>query len=163
MSIIKPNNNTLSAITALPAAISTGKVLQVVSTSNATDVAFTSTTYGDVITLNITPTKTTSDILVQAQLQYQGNTSSGQDQGTGFKILRDSTELLTSGGYQSYLYDFGDSIDNRTNFSVSYLDTAHNTTSQVTYKIQGNNNTGGSTLTFNNDGKSMLWLMEIDQ
>ena len=33
MAIIKPNNNTISAITALPAAISTGKVLQVVSTS----------------------------------------------------------------------------------------------------------------------------------
>ncbi len=31
MAIIKPNNNTISAITALPAAISTGKVLQVVT------------------------------------------------------------------------------------------------------------------------------------
>ena len=30
MAIIKPNNNTISAITALPAAITTGKVLQVV-------------------------------------------------------------------------------------------------------------------------------------
>jgi hypothetical protein len=163
MSIIKPNNNTLSAITTLPAAISTGKVLQVVSTQDGTNVAFTSTTYADVITLAITPTKSTSDILIQANLQYQGNTSSGQDQGTGFKIYRDSTELLTSGGYQSYLYDSGDSIDNRTNFSVAHLDNAHNTTSQVTYKIQGNNNTGGGTLTFNDTGRSTLWLMEIDQ
>ena len=32
MAIIKPNNNTLSAITALPAAITTGKVLQIQST-----------------------------------------------------------------------------------------------------------------------------------
>ena len=32
MAIIKPNNNTISAITALPAAIPTGRVLQVVST-----------------------------------------------------------------------------------------------------------------------------------
>ena len=31
MAIIKPNNNTISAITALPAAITTGKVLQVVT------------------------------------------------------------------------------------------------------------------------------------
>ena len=162
MAIIKPNNNTISAITALPTGLG-GKVLQVVSTQNGTNVAFTSTTYADVITLAITPTKSTSDILIQANLQYQGNTSSGQDQGTGFKIYRDSTELLTSGGYQSYLYDYGDSIDNRTNFSVSYLDTAHNTTSQVTYKIQGNNNTGGGTLTFNDTGRSTLWLMEIDQ
>ena len=34
MAIIKPNNNTISAITALPAAITTGKVLQVVSHEN---------------------------------------------------------------------------------------------------------------------------------
>ena len=33
MAIIKPNNNTISAITALPAAIPTGKVLQVVNSS----------------------------------------------------------------------------------------------------------------------------------
>ena len=35
MSIIKPNNNTISAITALPAAITTGKILQIVSSENA--------------------------------------------------------------------------------------------------------------------------------
>jgi len=31
MAIIKPNNNTISAITALPAAIPTGKINQVVT------------------------------------------------------------------------------------------------------------------------------------
>ena len=36
MSIIKPNNNTISAITALPAAITTGKVLQVVTATDST-------------------------------------------------------------------------------------------------------------------------------
>lgn len=163
MALTRLSNQSLTSLTALPAAISTGKVLQVVSTQDGTNVAFTSTTYGDVITLAITPTKSTSDILIQANLQYQGNTGTGQDQGTGFKIYRDSTELLTSGGYQSYLYDYGDNIDNRTNFSVAHLDNSHNTTSQVTYKIQGNNNTGGGTLTFNDTGRSTLWLMEIDQ
>ena len=34
MAIIKPNNNTISAITALPAAIPTGKILQVVTSEN---------------------------------------------------------------------------------------------------------------------------------
>tara|TARA_Y100000004_G_scaffold3650_1_gene4321 strand:- start:155 stop:646 length:492 start_codon:yes stop_codon:yes gene_type:complete len=163
MAIIKPNNNTLSAITALPAAISTGKVLQIVSTSDDTNVTFTNATYGDVITLNITPTKTTSDILVQANMQLKANSTTGQDQGTGFKILRDSTEILTSGGYQQYIYSNGANIDTRMNFSVAYLDTAHSTTSQITYKIQGNNNTGGGSLTFNDAGKSTIWLMEIDQ
>ena len=39
MAIIKPNNNTISAITALPAAIPTGKVLQVVQTVK-TDILY---------------------------------------------------------------------------------------------------------------------------
>ena len=47
MAIIKPNNNTISAITALPAAITTGKVLQVVETTVSGQVSFNSTTYTD--------------------------------------------------------------------------------------------------------------------
>ena len=140
-----------------------GLVKQVVYASNATNVTFTNATYGDVITVNITPTKSTSDILIQANLTLTANSTTGQDQGTAFKILRDSTEILTSGGYQQYIYSNGANIDTRMNFSVAYLDTAHSTTSQITYKIQGNNNTGGGSLTFNGDGKSTIWVMELDQ
>ena len=61
MAIIKPNNNTISAITALPASITTGKVLQVVrtyepnqsSSVNTTSTSFTATG----IQASITPTK----------------------------------------------------------------------------------------------------------
>ena len=45
MAIIKPNNNTISAITALPAAITTGKVLQVVQTTDSTQRETTSSSY----------------------------------------------------------------------------------------------------------------------
>ena len=48
MAIIKPNNNTLSAITALPAAITTGKVLQVVQATDTTELSTTSTSLVDV-------------------------------------------------------------------------------------------------------------------
>ena len=47
MAIIKPNNNTISAITALPAAIPTGKVLQVVSSENTYNPSYTSTSAAD--------------------------------------------------------------------------------------------------------------------
>ena len=43
MAIIKPNNNTISAITALPAAISTGKILQAATQVNSVAQATTST------------------------------------------------------------------------------------------------------------------------
>ena len=45
MAIIKPNNNTISAITALPAAIPTGKVLQVQHQEITTLVETTSTSF----------------------------------------------------------------------------------------------------------------------
>ena len=42
MAIIKANNNTISAITALPAAISTGKIKQFVVTDSSTTGSTTS-------------------------------------------------------------------------------------------------------------------------
>jgi hypothetical protein len=45
MALTKINNNTLSAVTTLPAAIATGKVLQVVSTTKTDTFTTTSTTF----------------------------------------------------------------------------------------------------------------------
>ena len=65
MAIIKPNNNTISAITALPAAITTGKVLQVVQSTTTTSVTH-STTFADTgLSATITPSSTSSKILIQ--------------------------------------------------------------------------------------------------
>ena len=57
MAIITLNNNSLSSVTALPAAISTGKVLQVVNASTTTQSASSSSTFADVtnLTAAITP------------------------------------------------------------------------------------------------------------
>ena len=145
------------------AAVGAGIVTQVVYASNDTNVTFTNSTFGDVITLNITPTKTSSDILIQANLTQNANSTTSQDQGSAIKILRDTTEIFTTGAYQTYIYSNGANIDSRQNASVAYLDTAHNTTSQITYKIQANNQTGGGSVTFNGTGKSTLWVMELDQ
>ncbi len=74
MAIIKPNNNTISAITALPNGIVSasalasgvgGKVLQVVSASKNDDFSTTSTSYVDVtgLTVDITPASTSNIVL----------------------------------------------------------------------------------------------------
>ena len=58
MAIIKPNNNTISAITALPAAISTGKILQTVTAVDTAHRQTTSTSFvtaSSSATVNITP------------------------------------------------------------------------------------------------------------
>ena len=62
MAIIKPNNNTISAITALPAAITTGKVLQFVNQEEQTSFVTNSSSAVDSgINVSITPTATNSN------------------------------------------------------------------------------------------------------
>ena len=78
MSIIKPNNNTISAITALPAAISTGKVLQVVNNWNDSANS-SSTSYADVFgsDLSITLASTSNKVLVIANAAMGTASNSG--------------------------------------------------------------------------------------
>ena len=78
MAIIKPNNNTISAITALPAAITTGRVLQVVQGNTATQVAH-STSYADTgLTASITPSSSSNKVLIMIQQHcFTGGDSGG--------------------------------------------------------------------------------------
>jgi hypothetical protein len=156
MAIIKPNNNTLSSITALPAAISTGKVLQVVSTSAANDLGTTSTSYVDIhLSLNITPSATSSKIF----LVYTGN---NETNGTGgnklsLQMLRDSTQIADATGVGA----LGSNYGNVTSNALSVLDTP-NTTSQITYKMQGKSD-DGTIMVFNvNNDLGTITAYEIE-
>jgi hypothetical protein len=96
MSIIKPNNNTISAITALPAAITTGKVLQVLTATDTTDRSTTSTSFvtgSNTLSVAITPASTSSKFFVQV------NSAGYNDSDTytsHYTIYRDSTDLGNS-------------------------------------------------------------------
>ena len=155
MAIIKPNNNTISAITALPAAISTGKVLQVVSASAADDLVTTSTSFVDInLSLNITPSATSSKIFVT----YTGN---NETNGTGgnrlsIQMLRDSTQIADATGIGSLGSENGIVISN----ALSVLDSP-STTSQITYKMQGKSD-DGTVMVFNINGdKTTITAFEI--
>ena len=134
MSIIKPNNNTISAITALPAAISTGKVLQAVTAVDTAHRQTTSTSFvtaSSSATVNITPSATSSKIFIVCTGSLSCN--DGND-GWLSTIYRDSTNLgnATSGlatgtsvqGVQASYYPM----------TMSILDSP-STTSQVTYQL----------------------------
>ena len=129
-------NASLGAVTALPAAIPTGKVLQVVSTSAANDLGTTSTSYVDIhLSLNITPSATSSKIF----LVYTGN---NETNGTGgnklsLQMLRDSTQIADATGVGA----LGSNYGNVTSNALSVLDTP-STTSQITYKMQGKSDDG---------------------
>ncbi len=80
MAIIKPNNNTISAITALPAAISTGKVLQVLQNTTSTEVTTSSTSFvAGGLSQAITPSSSSNKILIMCSTSaiHTATTSAG--------------------------------------------------------------------------------------
>ena len=62
MAIIKPNNNTISAITALPASIPTGKVMQVQRSSITSTASSSTTSIVSFMNLSITPSSTSNKV-----------------------------------------------------------------------------------------------------
>jgi hypothetical protein len=180
MAIIKPNNNTISAITALPAGVG-GKVLQVVQVAK-TD------TYGETISGNtlsttivtglqpsITPASTSNKILVMVTLSV-GYASNSTGDSLGFVIKRDSTAIgkgdssgsrtsLTTASNFSSTFQLED-------LSMTFLDSP-SSTSSLTYGISLFNGSGSSrTCLLNRDdrnddaayaarGMSSITLMEI--
>jgi hypothetical protein len=160
MAIIKPNNNTISAITALPAAITTGKVLQVQTASTQTQVNDTSGSHVDTgLTCNITPSSASNKVLI---IINQVFAKSNADNFIDAKVLRDSTDISSVGG-RSIAYT-GNSDFNYPGVSFSYTkQDSPNTTSQVTYKVTFKRaGSGGGTVRANVDsGASTIALLEI--
>ena len=151
MAIIKPNNNTISAITALPASITTGKVLQVVQTVKTTTFTVSGTSdFTDVtgMSVNITPSSTSSKILVD----YTTFIGCSNDSRVHIALVRGSTYLFvgTSAGSRTassgFFYTQTDVAGQIRNVSGTFLD-APSSTSQQTYKIRIY--TSGGTASFN--------------
>ena len=106
-----------------------GKIGQVVQTVSSSKIASTSTSFTDVLTVAITPTATSSKILIQFVGSF-GN--GGEDIDAFYQILRDSTALQV-------LYHIGDADIQQTRSNNSYSCTlldSPSSTSEVTYKMQ---------------------------
>ena len=137
MAIIKPNNNTISAITALPTAISTGKVLQVVSGRVAgTNMINTSGYVG--AGLSITPSSSSSKIQIIMGGRTERYSGSNTDY-NAIKLVRDTTDLYTF--TDAHLHAVVNGV--RQMFNVNYLDTP-NTTSSTQYRIYSTETGSGS-------------------
>ena len=77
MALTKINNNTLSAVTTLPAAIATGDVLQVVSTTktDTQTISTASATQISGLTASLTCASTSNKVLITGQLSVGGTTN----------------------------------------------------------------------------------------
>jgi len=158
MAIIKPNNNTISAITALPASITTGKVLQVVYGSTTTEKVVSSATFVDTgLSASITPSATSSKVLVICEISSIGKANSNTR--VVLKLLKGSSDLIT---FAQEVGETGNSDTQKTgNSGCTYLDSP-STTSAVTYKVQMNSGAGTNYgQTGGSGGVSTMTLMEI--
>jgi len=131
-----------------------GKIGQVVQAVKTDTFTCTASSFTDVtgITVNITPSATSSKVLVMASLVG----GAADETHVHFKLVRDSTDIL-----------LGDAASNRIrattstgpirntsqseNFSIQYLDSP-SSTSAVTYKIQMQNQSGSLTSYINRSG-----------
>ena len=145
-----------------------GKLLQSVLVTTSTNQAISSATYADLtgMTANITPTKTSSTLLVQAYMNIALTVGAGADEGFYSQILRDSTVInnsATSSGYGSLYYYTGDASNLHLVDVNIASDSSHNTTSQVTIKVQGKVPESADSIQFNFNSlkKSYLLIQEI--
>ncbi len=157
MAIIKPNNNTISAITALPAAISTGKVLQSLQINDLTARSTSSSSYvtaSNTLGLTITPSATSSKVLILVS-STGGNSTSGNS--GHVTVYRNSTNLGTSHGMAQF---YGGSSDIRSPIGISFLDSP-NTTSATTYQVYIKTNGSGNMDLNWNSANGNMQLFEI--
>jgi hypothetical protein len=144
------------------AALPTGTVLQVVSVANTTSVTLSSSTFiATGLSASITPTSTTSKILVliNAAVGFPSNTV---NPGVGLRIYRGAT-MLTGGENYQFFWGLGAGVSHppRVLASLHYLDSP-STTSLVTYNLYASNYQSNGTLNFNESSSlTSITLMEI--
>jgi len=140
MAIITLNNNSLSAITGLPAGVG-GKVLQVVQTVKTDTFSSSSTSYTDItgMSVTITPSSASNKILILCHLGILGTTGGGTS--ASVQLLRGATVIgngtpASSRPGSIYRTAGGVNGDHNNGGSFQFLDSP-STTSATTYKLQG--------------------------
>ena len=151
-------NASLGAVTSLPAGVG-GKVLQIVNAHTGTQATSNSATYTDTgLTATITPSSTSSKILV---LIDQSVSKAGSTY-ANIRVYRDSTEIggVVAGRSIGYTASSANNYVGM-GFTNSFLDTP-SSTSALVYKTQFNNNNADGTIRVQVDsGQSYMTLMEI--
>jgi hypothetical protein len=118
-----------------------GKVLQVVQATINSTVTVSGTTYGDVISVTITPSSATSKVLFMVTNPQRtiNATGSGDNAFGYYKFLRGATVLQTEMLSTGHLMSTGNYATWST-FAFNYLDSPA-TTSATTYKLQARGQT----------------------
>jgi len=135
MAIITLNNNSLSGVTALPAGVG-GKVLQVVTATDATQRSTTSGTFvtaSNTLSVSITPSSASNKIFIAVSSHAQGG---GGNWSFYYTIYRNATDLDSGGNGMQRIY-----TSLYVPMAMSILDSP-NTTSATTYQVYMRSNGG---------------------
>jgi hypothetical protein len=147
------NDTSIGNITALPAAIATGKVLQVVTAIKTDTTSSSSLTMVDIssLSVSITPSSASNKILVMCSFCWGADNNSSPK----FKLTGGNTSTYVgdaAGDRQRVAYFAADdyfngasNAGNETAFMgfLNFLDSP-STTSSTTYKLQGSTDANGS-------------------
>ena len=154
--------NQLSGMTS--ASMPTGSVLQVVQTSYNTQAAFSSTSLvAHGASATITPSSTSSKILISAQVHRKHDPTNGADSGLGFAWKRGSTTVWeTPVAISDYIYQGGSPArqEIRGWVPLTYLDSP-STTSATTYALWARAYGNGSIYFQDSASQTIITLMEI--
>ncbi len=134
MALIKLNNQSLTAVTS--AGLPSGTVLQVVQTLITTGASITSTTHVDsALTVNITPSSTTSKIMVNVNGYYGIHFWNASPY---WRLRRDTTVISSndSVAFPRVQYDSTRDANTMVPLVMNILDSP-SSTSQLTYTVQG--------------------------
>jgi len=169
MALTRINNQALTNVTS--AGLPSGSVLQVQSATLTNATTMSTSSYADVtgMSVSITPSSTSSKILVLVDVHINPANSMG----VVWKVVRDTTDLAvsnttaassTGGAYSESGANAGNTWNGN---SISHLDSP-STTSAITYKVQAH---GTSTTSFGINrrsnysgdygGASSITVMEI--
>ena len=121
----------------------TGSIIQTAingSTSNIT--AASDGSYTDLLSLSFTPRQSNSKIIFTIMFNAYYNNNNGYSQGVSWRFLRDSTSIK-DGTWTFYLHESGYARDYYPTVSTFGFDQP-NTTSAITYKLQGRKYSGNS-------------------
>ena len=158
MALTKINNNTLSAVTGLPAGVG-GKVLQVLTATDSTERTTTSGSYvtgSNTLLINITPSSSSSKVFISSSFQFKTSNVGGAT--TWYTLYRGSTNL---GADMSRI--FIGNLSGQTAMwsqSLQILDSP-NSTSQQTYQVYMKGDSGITTSLNNNSTKGTITAFEI--
>ena len=165
-------NNSTGAFTFAPA-VTAGRINQVIQSSTSTVVSLTATTLTDTgLSATITPTATSSKVLIQTYAQFGVPESASGGDDTFIHLVRGSTSIGGAGNVDSSTFSMVNESGGK--FESRYVNTLYldspSTTAATTYKLQFKNRNSSKQAYFNrrgqdnlSSGQSYMILMEVLQ